>query len=329
MQHPLQEDHASFVSHRDSEALLHAIAARAHDPHAGIFGPDSISWKINRESALFLGAGRAALLQLAHPWVATALEQHSRLLAQPIARFHNTFRIVFTLVFGTLDQALRAARHLYTLHTGIRGEMTEEVAAYDRGSHYEANEIGALRWVYATLIESAVLAYECALPPLTPQAREAYYAESKILAGLFGIPTTALPADWDAFTAYNREMAASHSLGVSSVARSMAHNILSGAGSWIHPPGWYRALTALWLPERFRNEFAFDFDATDQRSAERALRRLPKLYRLLPSQIRFIGPWQEARARLNHASAGAMGRLSNRFWIGQPRLPFGDEQARG
>ena len=55
---------------------------------------------------------RALLLQLAHPWVAAAIAQHSRALADPIGRFHRTFNITFTLVFGTLDEALRAARHL-------------------------------------------------------------------------------------------------------------------------------------------------------------------------------------------------------------------------
>jgi uncharacterized protein (DUF2236 family) len=320
----IQDDRATFVSQCDSEALLHAIAAQVHNPRGGIFGPDSVTWKINRESALFLGAGRAAILQLAHPWVATALQQHSSLLARPIARFHNTFRIVFTMVFGTLDQALRAARHLHALHAGIRGEMTEEVGVYKRSSHYEASEIGALRWVFATLVESAVLAYECALPPLAPQEREAYYAESKILAGLFGIPASALPADWDAFATCIRTMAASDSLGVSSVARSMAHNLLSGAGSWIHPPRWYRALTAMWLPERFRTEFGLDFDAADRRAAERALRRLPMVYRRLPALIRFVGPWREARACLQNRRSGALVKLSNRFWIGQSRLPFAD-----
>ncbi len=103
-------------------------------PRAGIFGPGSMTWKVNREAALFLGAGRAALLQLAHPWVATALEQHSSLLGDPIARFHNTFRIVFTMVFGSLGQALAAARHLHTLHTGIRGEMPGKVAGWPAGN---------------------------------------------------------------------------------------------------------------------------------------------------------------------------------------------------
>src|SRR6202000_1559661 len=134
-------------------------------PRAGIFGRASVSWKVNREAALFLGAGRAALLQLAHPWVAVALDQHSNLRNDPLARFHNTFRVVFTMIFGTLEQALAASRYLYQLHTRIGGRLPERAGAFERGSHYQANEIEALRWVYATLAESAVLAYETVLPP--------------------------------------------------------------------------------------------------------------------------------------------------------------------
>src|SRR6516165_9855696 len=113
----------SLVSRGDSEALLAAIEQATSDRSAGVFGPQSMSWKINREAALFLGAGRAALLQLAHPWVATALDQHSTVMERPIARFHSTFRIVFTMVFGSLAQASAAARHLYEVHTYIQGNM--------------------------------------------------------------------------------------------------------------------------------------------------------------------------------------------------------------
>src|SRR3954453_5049733 len=133
--------HQLLGSRADSEALIAAIERGTADPRAGIFGPQSMSWRINRESALFLGAGRAALLQLAHPWVATALEQHSSLMSQPIARFHSTFRIVFDMILGTLRQAMAAARHLYTVHTLIRGQMSEDIAAWARGSPYEAHEI--------------------------------------------------------------------------------------------------------------------------------------------------------------------------------------------
>ena len=53
----------------------------------GVFGPDSLTWRIDREALTFLGAGRALLLQLAHPWVAAAIAEHSKTIDDPIGRF--------------------------------------------------------------------------------------------------------------------------------------------------------------------------------------------------------------------------------------------------
>jgi uncharacterized protein (DUF2236 family) len=311
------------VSREASESLVGSALHGAAELRAGVFGPGSASWKINRESALFLGAGRAALLQLAHPWVATALDQHSTVMERPIARFHLTFRIVFTMIFGSVAQATAAARHLYEVHTHIQGEMAEDVARWARGSHYQANEIAALRWVFATLIESAVLAYETVLPPLTPAELGAYYADSVRLASLFGIPPQALPADWKDFLIYCRAMEQSDELGVTGSARRMAHDLLRGANAWIKPPRWYRALTTGWLPERFRGEFQLSFGVKEGRAVAAARERLPRYYRRLPASVRFVGPWHEAQARIADRRAGTVARLSNRFWIGEPKMPFG------
>lgn len=313
-----------MVRRDDLEHLLASVERSVADPLAGIFGADSISWKINRESALFLGAGRAALLQLAHPWVAAALAQHSPLLSNPIARFHNTFRVVFTMTFGSAPQACAAARSLHQLHTRIRGEIPSSVAGYARGSSYAANYIPALRWVYATLVESAVLAYECVLPPLTAAERDAYYAESRMLASLFGLPAAALPADWRAFTAYIAAMCDSNELGVDAQSRFMVQSLLKGAGSWIHPPLWYRAMTAAWMPRRFQQEFTLEFGAAEQQALRSARGWLPTVYRCIPAPVRFVGPYHEACARLAHRRPGPVTRASNRFWIGESRLPFGD-----
>ncbi|HEX3662008.1 MAG TPA: oxygenase MpaB family protein [Acidobacteriaceae bacterium] len=309
------------VSRAELESLLASVAAQTADPRAGIFGPASMSWTVNREAALFLGAGRAALLQLAHPWVATALEQHSSLLGDPIARFHNTFRIVFTMVFGSLDQGLAAARHLHTLHTGIRGEMPGTVAGWPGGTHYEANEVAALRWVYATLVDSAALAYG-AIRPFSTEERARYYHESKTMAALFGLPAAALPEDWPGFRRYVAEMCASDELGVGDPARAMAGAILHGAGSWVRVPRWYRALTAEWLGPRFRAEFGLPWTEDDQRAGGRALRWLPRVSRTLPAAVRFVGPWHEAEARLHGRRPGVVTRASNQFWTGVRLLQF-------
>lgn len=311
------------VSPAESETLISRVQRQAAGEREGIFGPGSMCWKVNRESAIFLGAGRAALLQLAHPWVATALEQHSSVMSRPIARFHNTFRIVYTMIFGSLEQATAAARHLYKLHTRIAGALTESAGRWPRGAQYQANDIPALRWVFATLVESAELAYACALAPMSPGERERYYAESKTLAGLFGLPEAALPGNWAAFAEYNRAMHASGELGVTGSARKMAHGLLAGAGSWLRIPHWYRALTTEWLPERLREAFALTATDADRGAAETARRRIPQVYRRLPAAVRFVGPWHEAQARMARRGVGLAALVGNRVWIGQMKMPFG------
>ena len=83
-----------MVVEKDLEAALDQVRADAAGPVPGVFGPASVTWQIDREAVIFLGAGRALLLQLAHPWVAAAIAEHSRTLADPIGRFHRTFDIV-------------------------------------------------------------------------------------------------------------------------------------------------------------------------------------------------------------------------------------------
>jgi uncharacterized protein (DUF2236 family) len=228
------------------------------------------------------------------------------------------------MIFGTADQAFKAALTLHQLHTRITGEVPQTVAGYAKGSRYEALQVPALRWVYATLIESAVIAYECVLPPLRDDERARYYAESKTLAGLFGLPAEALPPDWRAFKAYVAEMFASEALGVSDRARVMGQRIMTGAGSWIRVPRWYKALTAEWLPPRFRYGFGLAFGNAEERSSERTHRILPRVYAKLPAAVRYVGPYQEALARLRGRQPGVFARRVNVFWIGQLRMPFGE-----
>src|SRR5579875_469974 len=106
-----------YVSQAAMDCLLRELEQMPGGGAEGFFGPGSAMWRVSRESALFMGAGRAALLQLAHPWVAASLGHHSNLLHDAIGRFHGTFRVIYTMVFGTRAQALAAARGLYSLHT--------------------------------------------------------------------------------------------------------------------------------------------------------------------------------------------------------------------
>src|SRR3954447_11209573 len=92
------------------ERGFEVVRSKAAGPTEGVFGAGSTIWQVDREALVFLGAGRALLLQLAHPWVSTAIAEHSTALSDPIGRSHRTFEIVFTLVFGSLEQALATSR---------------------------------------------------------------------------------------------------------------------------------------------------------------------------------------------------------------------------
>jgi uncharacterized protein (DUF2236 family) len=311
-----------FVSPQDSHARLSTLTSLPGNPREGFFGPASISWRVNRESAVFLAAGRAALLQLAHPWVAAALAQHSSLLDQPVSRFHSTFRVIYTMLFGTRAQALEAARQLYRRHATVQGKLPDDVGPYAKGDHYQANEVAALVWVHATLLDSAVLAYEFVLPPLSPTDREQFYLESKRMAAFFGIPPEALPQTWTTFVDYISRTFASSQLCVTPDALAMGKSVMSGVGTWVRPPHWYHAITAYWMPPQLRDAFELPFRAEEQQAVERAARRLPRIYPYIPARLRFVGPYHEAAARLRGRSPGIITRRSNRFWMGQSRLLY-------
>jgi len=310
------------VGEADLERELEFVRSSAAGCLAGVFGPGSVFWLIDREAAVFLGAGRALLLQLAHPWVAAAIAQHSRTLADPIGRFHRTFSVVFTMVFGSTDQALAAARRLHRRHAEISGVLGERAGAFAAGSSYWANDVAALRWVHATLIETALLAHDLVRPALTAEDRERYWAEARLFAGLFGIPQSALPRGWANFAADNERMWQSEVLTVSSAARDIAVAIFSGSGTRLRLPFWYRALTAQLLPARLRDDFGLRYGEVEQSAADRALKLFRRIYPVLPPGLRLVGPYQEACARLaGQRQPGPVTRLSNRFWIGQPLMP--------
>lgn len=318
----MESDYSQVVSAESLEFELSQVRAAAADSLSGVFGPRSVTWQIDRESAIFLGAGRALLLQLAHPWVAAAIEQHSDALADPVGRFHRTFSAVFSMVFGTLDQSISAARRLHRRHAGINGQLPWTAAPFPVGSVYSANAVPALRWVYATLIETALVAYELVLPPLTPQQRERYYRESLLFAALFGIPKECLPGDWTTFSAYISAMVQSDVLSISNRARTIARRLIAGAHLWLPVPAAYRDLTAALLPRPIRKEFGFPDGAAEQRDISRLVALLRRLYPLLPARLRYVGPYQEAEQRLaGRPTPDVVTQMCNRIWIGRPELP--------
>jgi uncharacterized protein (DUF2236 family) len=128
---------SELVSRAELDEELAVLRATISDPRAGLFGPGTMVWEVAREAVIFLGAGRAALLQLAHPYVGSAIAQHSITMASPQARFQRTFRRIFRMVFGDLDEAMRSAVDVYRVHAHVRGPIPEAAGPFPRGHTYD------------------------------------------------------------------------------------------------------------------------------------------------------------------------------------------------
>ncbi len=240
------------------EAALARVVAGVRDPRIGIHGPGSAAWQVERDGVIFLGGGRAALLQLAHPYVAYGVHQHSKTQDDVIGRFRRTFDNVFAMSFGTLDDAVTAARRVHNIHTRITGMLGDDAGGF-ASQRYHANDADALLWVWATLVDTVVVVYQRIAGALSPALREAYYRSSWTFARLFGLADEHLPPTWDAFAAYVARMIASPAITVTAPARSMAGFLFGGRLGAAT-----QLVTAALLPPSVRDQFALPYGTTER-----------------------------------------------------------------
>ena len=61
--------------------------------------------------------------------------------------------------YGTPEEAQAIAEALRATHARVQGRLAEDAGAYSPGTPYRALDPALSLWVYATLIDSSVVAY--------------------------------------------------------------------------------------------------------------------------------------------------------------------------
>ncbi len=289
---------SEVVDREALEAQLADLSSRS-DPVLGLFGPGTMVWKLGRESTVVLGGGRAALMQVAHPYVAHGVARHSEVFQDVQARFQRTLSTMYGLVFSTPDDAFRLSRRLHGIHTQVTGAIEEDVGRFRQGDRYRANEVDALFWVAATLWDTTVLLYERCVGRLTMAEKDAYYAGARTVCRLFGIPQSAMPADWAGFRRYMGEMLDSSTIAVGEAARSIATAVFTPPRPAARPMfAWIQLLTAGFLPDRLRQDFGLRFGPAERLAFEASLRAFSKGLHVLPPQLRYVPAYVNARRRI-------------------------------
>jgi uncharacterized protein (DUF2236 family) len=245
------------------------------------FPKGSVIRKVNNEPAIMFGAGRALLLQLAHPAVAQGVQDHSEFKKNPFKRLQGTLEATYAVVFGSADLARGVGRRIQWIHE------------YVVGPGYTANDPANLLWVHATLCDTALRCYEDLVEALDPDEAETYYQEMKQVALVFGVGLEHQPATLADFRRYFAETVAG--IEMTDVGKDLAGFILDPALPLsLHVPlkpllALQRLFTLGSLPPPLRDQLGVPWGAVDQARYERARRRVRGVFRALPRVVRTSG----------------------------------------
>ncbi|MBN9101453.1 MAG: DUF2236 domain-containing protein [Pseudonocardia sp.] len=148
----------------------------------GLFGPDSVTWRVHLEPVMWVGGFRALLLQSLHPRVMRGTYQNSALFDPKKAwsRFQRTVEYVGVRTFGATADVERVAGRVRRLHASLTGFDP------DTGDTFRLDHPSHLLWVHATEIDSyAQIARRSGL--LDDDGVERYLRESVRAARVIGL----------------------------------------------------------------------------------------------------------------------------------------------
>ena len=260
---------------------------RGIEPGSGFFSPEMVYWRVSREPALLLVGMRALLLQIAHPKIAQGVADHSRYREDPLGRGVRTFTAVYGLVFGSRDEAIEAAMRVRAVHDRVHGQVSDPLPPAMDPS-YDANDPDLLLWVAATLLDSAIVAYELFHEPLSATEKEQHYQQAKRFGQLFGIPEQRYPGSWPEFQDWWQQMLRSDTVTVTDTARGIYRALLSG--TWftrLLAPLNY-SMAAMLLPDQLAEGFGMRRTAPARVTFHAMVWITRVLVRLLPRRLRGV-----------------------------------------
>jgi uncharacterized protein (DUF2236 family) len=165
---------------------LEAFNTPLGDP--GLFGPQSVVWKVHADfSAMMVGGLSSLMIQALHPRALAAVWDHSNFREQLKARLGRTALFVASTTYGGVELASKSIERVNAIHAKIEG-------LDQQGKPYKANEPHLLRWVHLIETVSFLNAYQhLALRPLSASDCNRYVVEMNKVGQMLGatnLPTT-------------------------------------------------------------------------------------------------------------------------------------------
>ncbi len=147
----------------------------------GLFGPQSLSWRVHSDfTSMLVGGISALMLQLLHPLALAGVWDHSNFRHDLLGRLRRTSQFISGTTFGSTRDAEWLIEKVRTIHLHVVGTAAD-------GRPYAASDPALLTWVHVAEVSSFLAAHLRYRNPAMPRAeQDAYYAEIALIAERLG-----------------------------------------------------------------------------------------------------------------------------------------------
>src|ERR1700682_2959941 len=305
--HPLLTLITRPLPFSDGKHPLHDV-----DPDPGLFGPESVTWRVMREPLLILGAGRALLMQASHPLVAQGAIDHSAYATDPFGRLERTIEWVTLVCFGTTAEAREISQRVLRVHRRIAGELPEDNATpyVAPGRAYSAANPALLRWVHASFVDAMLSSHDALVGGLSEKERDRFVLEWDAVAALMGVPARLLWPDARSMRADVQRPGAGGPAIPGEGSRQVATTVLHPpVRSPVMRPGFelLAFISTGLLPAEVRRGYGFSWTPAHTAAHRACLLSVRSLRHVLPRRFRIspISALARARARGRWPAAAA------------------------
>jgi uncharacterized protein (DUF2236 family) len=154
----------------------------------GLFGPESVAWKVHADFiSMMIGGISSLVLQALHPKALAGVWDHSSFRQDLKGRLGRTAFFIAATTYGSHEMADKAINRVNQIH--------QKVTGFDEFNQpYRADDPELLAWVHLTETRSFMCSYEpYRSETLIPKQKDQYFAEMKMLGerlGAIDLPDT-------------------------------------------------------------------------------------------------------------------------------------------
>lgn len=165
----------------------------------GLFGPDSVCWRVHGDfTSMMVGGIAALLLQALHPLALAGVWDHSNFREDLLGRLRRTGQFISGTTFGSRADAQRLIERVRAIHLKVVGQAPD-------GRPYAAYDPDLLTWVHVAEVSSFLQAHLRYLNPALPgDEQDRYYSEVAQVAEALGARN--VPRSRDAVARYLQDI---------------------------------------------------------------------------------------------------------------------------